>query len=97
MLFRFSKTMNKGTGGADVFYFPPYASLWGYDHGRPIHGGSGVRTPVVQIHHVCLSCDVPLQPSSMIGTGRKKDELVKRDAVLVSGKINAGNMPECFN
>jgi hypothetical protein len=33
----------------------------------------------------------------MIGPGHKKDELVKRDAVLVSGKINAGNMPECLN
>jgi hypothetical protein len=29
--------------------------------------------------------------------GLKKDELVKRDAVLVNGKINAGNMPECLN
>jgi hypothetical protein len=33
----------------------------------------------------------------MIGTGPKKDELVKRDAVLVNGDMIAGNMPECFN
>jgi hypothetical protein len=33
----------------------------------------------------------------MIGPGLKKDELVKRDAVLVHGERSAGNMPECFN
>jgi hypothetical protein len=30
----------------------------------------------------------------MIGPGLKKDELVKRDAVLVNRERNAGNMPE---
>jgi hypothetical protein len=32
----------------------------------------------------------------MNGLSRKKDQLVKRDALFVSGEINAGNMPKCL-